>query len=101
MAKSFAVEWADHGIRVNSLSPGYMRTPLVAAVLKGTELEAGWIEKTPMKRLGTPEDLKGAIVLLASDASKFVTGSDITVDVRLPMCPLVPLTSSLITSFII
>lgn len=81
MAASFAVEWAEHGIRVNSLSPGYMRTPLVANVLKGqVELETTWVSRTPLKRLGTPEDLKGAIVLLASDASMFITGSDLVVD---------------------
>jgi len=79
MAASLAVEWAPYGIRVNSLSPGYMNTPLLKAVRNAT-WEETWINNTPMRRLGEPDDLKGAIVFLASDASKFVTGTDLRVD---------------------
>lgn len=84
MANSLAVEWAKSGIRVNSLSPGYMLTSLSRAVLEnspnGKELRTTWENLTPMGRLGNPEDLKGAIVYLASDASAFTTGTDLLVD---------------------
>ncbi|KAI3479772.1 hypothetical protein L1887_58167 [Cichorium endivia] len=84
LASSMAVEWAKAGIRVNSLSPGYMLTSLSRAVLEnspnGKELRTTWENLTPMGRLGDPEDLKGAVVYLASDASAFTTGSDLIVD---------------------
>ncbi|PWN42717.1 NAD(P)-binding protein [Ceraceosorus guamensis] len=84
LAKSLAVEWATRGIRVNTLSPGYMATALTKQVLEqspsGKELKAKWEAYTPMGRMGDPQDLKGAIVYLASDASAFTTGQDIIVD---------------------
>lgn len=84
LAKSMAVEWAKAGIRVNSLSPGYMLTSLSRAVLEnspnGKELRTTWENLTPMGRLGDPEDLKGAVVYLSSDASAFTTGADLIVD---------------------
>ncbi|PWZ02943.1 NAD(P)-binding protein [Testicularia cyperi] len=84
LATCLAVEWAKVGIRVNSLSPGYMLTSLSRAVLEnspnGKELRATWENMTPMGRLGDPEDLKGAIVYLASGASAYTTGADLIVD---------------------
>ncbi|EPQ31965.1 uncharacterized protein PFL1_00164 [Pseudozyma flocculosa PF-1] len=84
MAGSFAVEWAKAGIRVNSLSPGYMLTSLTRTILDssptGKELKQTWENLTPMGRMGNPEDLKGAIIYLASDASAFTTGTDLLVD---------------------
>ncbi|KAF8965216.1 hypothetical protein BDZ97DRAFT_1812723 [Flammula alnicola] len=81
MAASLAVEWAKEGVRVNSLSPGYMLTKLTRTVLaRDPELKDTWERLTPMGRMGEPEDLSGAIVFLASDASKFVTGAEIRVD---------------------
>ncbi|EJU00718.1 NADP-binding protein [Dacryopinax primogenitus] len=81
MAASLAVEWAQKGVRVNSLSPGYMLTALTKAVVAPhVGMLESWAEKTPMGRVGDPEDLKGAIVYLASDASKFTTGSELVVD---------------------
>ncbi|KAF8469913.1 NAD-P-binding protein [Gautieria morchelliformis] len=81
MAASLAVEWAKSGVRVNTLSPGYMLTKLTREVLSGNdELKKTWEALTPMGRMGVPEELKGAIVFLASDASKFVTGTEIRVD---------------------
>ncbi|KAF8201771.1 hypothetical protein BJ912DRAFT_516567 [Pholiota molesta] len=81
MASSLAVEWAKQNVRVNCLSPGYMLTKLTAEILqKDPELKATWEGLTPMGRMGVPDDLAGAIVFLASDASKFVTGSEIRVD---------------------
>ncbi|KZP01118.1 NAD-binding protein [Calocera viscosa TUFC12733] len=81
MAASLAVEWAHKGVRVNSLSPGYMLTALTKQVVAPhVGMLESWAEKTPMGRVGDPEDLKGAIVYLASDASKFTTGSELVVD---------------------
>jgi len=81
MAASLAVEWAKEGVRVNTLSPGYMLTKLTKTILeKNSDLKKAWEKLTPMGRIGEPEDLAGAIVFLASDASKFMTGSEIRVD---------------------
>ncbi|KAF8623502.1 hypothetical protein AX15_006285 [Amanita polypyramis BW_CC] len=81
MAASLAVEWAKTGVRVNSLSPGYMETKLTKTILaRDGELKKTWEKMTPMGRMGQPQELDGAIVFLASDASKFVTGTEIRVD---------------------
>ncbi|KLO19230.1 NAD(P)-binding protein [Schizopora paradoxa] len=81
LASSLAVEWAQKGVRVNSLSPGYMLTKLTRTILAGDqELKRKWEELTPMGKMGDPEDLKGAIVYLTSDASKFMTGAELRVD---------------------
>jgi len=81
MASSLAVEWAKEGVRVNALSPGYMLTKLTRTILSNDpELKRTWENLTPMGRMGEPEDLDGAIVFLASDASRFMTGSELRVD---------------------
>jgi len=81
MASSLAVEWATKGVRVNALSPGYIMTKLTRTILlNNPELKRQWESLTPMGRMGEPEDLDGAIVLLASDASRFMTGSEIRID---------------------
>ncbi|KAF9013937.1 NAD-binding protein [Cyathus striatus] len=81
MAASLGVEWAKKGVRVNVLSPGYMLTKLTRTILENDpELKKTWESLTPMGRMGEPSDLSGAIVFLASDASKFMTGSEIRVD---------------------
>ncbi|KAF8205714.1 hypothetical protein K438DRAFT_1578982 [Mycena galopus ATCC 62051] len=81
MASSLAVEWATTGVRVNVLSPGYMLTKLTRTILANDpELKKTWESLTPMGKMGEPEDLAGAIVFLSSDASSFMTGSEIRVD---------------------
>ncbi|KAF9500817.1 NAD(P)-binding protein [Pleurotus eryngii] len=81
MASSLAIEWAKTGIRVNALSPGYMLTKLTRTVLANdSQLKETWENLTPIGRMGDPEDLAGAIVYLCSDASKFMTGSELRVD---------------------
>ena len=77
MSKSFAVEWAHHGIRVNSISPGYTRTEMTGDMAKNF---AQWDSLTPMGRMCTPDELVGAMIYLASNASSYTTGSDIIVD---------------------
>ncbi|KAL4265313.1 NAD(P)-binding domain superfamily protein [Pleurotus pulmonarius] len=81
MASSLAIEWAKTGVRVNALSPGYMLTKLTRTVLANQpQLKKTWENLTPFGRMGDPEDLAGAIVYLCSDASKFMTGSELRVD---------------------
>jgi len=81
MAASLAVEWAKKRVRVNALSPGYMLTKLTKTILEhDEELKKTWENLTPLGRMGDPEDLAGAIVFLASDASKFMTGAELRVD---------------------
>ena len=77
LTKALAVEWAERGVRVNCVSPGYIGTELVASM---TDYLPGWTEKTPAGRIGKPEDLIGAYIYLASDASLWTTGSDMAVD---------------------
>ena len=81
LTKSLAVEWAKYNIRVNTIAPGYMRTEMTrAGVEENGETVKTWIDLTPMKRLGTPEDLQGIALYLASDASSFATGGVFTID---------------------
>ena len=78
LAKSLAVEWAKYNIRVNTVSPGYIQTDLIAGM---ADMLSIWESKMPKgSRLGYPEDLIGAFVYFVSDASKFATGSDLIVD---------------------
>lgn len=81
MAKCLAYEWAQRGIRVNALCPGYMRTDMIEQLIDAKpDLAGAWTELAPMKRMGFPRELKGALVFLASDASSYVTGTDLFVD---------------------
>lgn len=78
LTKALAVEWAKYNIRVNCISPGYIQTELLATY---KDLLPVWAAKMPEgSRLGYPEDLIGAFVYFASDASLFATGSDLVVD---------------------
>ena len=81
LTKTLAGEWADRGVRVNSVSPGYIATDLTAALLeREPELGAIWRERTPNGRLGTPDEVASVILFLASDASSLMTGSDVIAD---------------------
>lgn len=78
LSKGLAVEWAQYGIRVNTVSPGYMQTELIATM---SDMLPVWSAKVPEgSRLGVPEDLIGAYVYFVSDASKYATGADLIVD---------------------
>ena len=80
LTKSLAVEWAMKGVRVNSISPGYMATELCVDDPKLIPLIEQWNELTPVKRMGDPNELQAIAVYLASDASPFTTGSDFIID---------------------
>jgi gluconate 5-dehydrogenase len=80
LTKSLAVEWASRGVRVNGIGPGYIETDLTEPLLNNAEVRS-WVDsRIPMKRWGKPEDLAGAAVFLASDASSYITGQIIYVD---------------------
>ena len=78
LTRSLAAEWAPHNVRVNALAPGYMRTDM--SPIDEPQFQRFWIEDTPQQRAGEPDELGGAIVFLASDASSFMTGSVLTID---------------------
>lgn len=81
LAASLAVEWAGSNIRVNCISPGYMLTALTKKILdENPELNKKWTSLIPQGKMGTPEDLMGAVTFLLSDASRYVTGADLRVD---------------------
>jgi len=79
LGKSLAAEWAKYGIRVNCISPGYMDTALNNVPALDAQKKI-WKSLTPQKRLGAVDDLNGLAVLLASDASGFMTGSNVIID---------------------
>jgi len=78
--KSMAIEWGQHGIRVNTICPTFIKTPLVEQTLQDPERLAWIEEKIKLNRLGEIEDIMGAAVFLASDASALVTGTSLRVD---------------------
>ena len=79
LVQSLAAEWAVHGIRVNSVSPGYMDTVLNAG--DGlAELRRAWADRCPTGRMGVPDELAGVVIMLVSGAGNYVTGADLLVD---------------------
>ncbi|KAB5592827.1 Sorbose reductase SU1 [Ceratobasidium theobromae] len=78
LVKAFAFEWANHNIRVNAVSPGYVATEMTA--MGNPEMQKVWLERTPMGRMAEPEEIGKAIVFLASGLSSYTTGSELLVD---------------------
>ena len=81
LAQNFAYDLSEKKIRVNSISPGYIRTPIFDQRLK---LDADYLKRRedniPLKRIGTPEDVAHAALFLASDEASYITGIDLLVD---------------------
>ncbi|MDR5879862.1 glucose 1-dehydrogenase [Caballeronia sp. LZ032] len=80
LTKGMAIDWGPHGIQVNGLGPGYIKTELTDALVNDEAFSAWLIGRTPSRRWGDVEDLAGAAVFLASDASRFVNGHVLYVD---------------------
>lgn len=78
LTKSLAAEWAQLGIRVNAVAPGYIRTDM--SPVDRPEFQRYWIEDTPQKRCAEPQEVAPSVVFLASEASSFITGSVLVVD---------------------
>jgi NAD(P)-dependent dehydrogenase (short-subunit alcohol dehydrogenase family) len=80
LTKAWAVEWAQYGINVNAIGPGYFRTEMTEPLYQNPERQAIVMNRVAIKRWGRPEDLKGAVVFLAAPASDYVTGQVLYVD---------------------
>jgi NAD(P)-dependent dehydrogenase (short-subunit alcohol dehydrogenase family) len=80
LARNLAVEWGPRGVRVNAISPGFIATELSAPLLADEAFMARRMAATPLRRPGTPAEVAGAAVFLASDAGAFVTGHNLVVD---------------------
>ena len=80
MTKSMAIEWGEHEIRVNTICPTFIKTPLTEQTFSNPE-RVEWIKsKLKLPRIGEVEDIMGAVVFLASDASSLITGSSLLID---------------------
>ncbi|WP_426990883.1 SDR family NAD(P)-dependent oxidoreductase [Cupriavidus sp. 30B13] len=81
LTRSLACEWGAQGVRVNCIAPGYIATPLVEALCRRQELDEGRLQqRTPLGRLGRPEEIARAAAFLVSDWAAFITGAVLAVD---------------------
>jgi NAD(P)-dependent dehydrogenase (short-subunit alcohol dehydrogenase family) len=81
LTRSLAVEWGPAGVRVNAIAPGYIKTDMVADLIsRGVLPSDSLVARTPLRRMGTTEDLIGGALYLLSDLSSFVTGQTLQLD---------------------
>ena len=80
LSRNLAVEWAEHGIRVNTVSPSYTDTPLTEAVLKNPDRLQNIIDRTPLGRVAQPEEVAPVVAFLAMDKASYITGQNIATD---------------------
>jgi NAD(P)-dependent dehydrogenase (short-subunit alcohol dehydrogenase family) len=80
LARNLAVEWGPSGVRVSALSPGLFRTPLAQDMLANDSLMQRRLAATPLRRVGEPHEVAGAVVFLASRAGAFITGHNLVID---------------------
>lgn len=80
LTKALAVAWAGDGVRVNAVAPGWIATELTRPLYEDAERSDPILQRTPMRRWGTPEDVAGPVVFLCSEAARFVTGAILPVD---------------------
>jgi len=80
LSRVLAVEWAEHGIRVNTVSPSYTDTPLTETVLKNPDRLQNIIDRTPLSRVAQPEEIAPAVAFLAMDKASYITGQNIVLD---------------------
>src|SRR3954463_2071328 len=80
LTKSLAVAWADDGIRVNAIAPGWIETSMTVPARSDAARNRAILDRTPLGRWGTPDDIVGPALFLASDAARFITGAVLSVD---------------------
>ena len=80
LARNIAVQWGPSGVRANSIAPGMIATDMVRSALDDAAFAERRVAQTPLRRFGTPEDVAGAALFLASPAAAFVTGHNLVVD---------------------
>lgn len=80
LTRAMGALWADYGIRANSVSPGYVDTPLTAEPHSDPVIRAGMLEKVPLKKIAQPQDIVGTVLFLLSDASSYITAQDVIID---------------------
>jgi Tropinone reductase 1 len=80
LSKNLAVEWANDNIRVNAIAPWYIETPLASAVLRNEVYLNEVLSRTPMNRIGQPEEVANAVAFMCMPAASFITGQCLAVD---------------------
>ena len=80
LSREWAAQWARHGIRVNTLAPGFIASEITSEVLTNEKVQSWVLRNSMIQRHGEPEDFDGALLLLASDAGRYITGQQVVVD---------------------
>lgn len=80
LARNLAVEWGPHGVRINAISPGLIRTPMAKSLMSDEAFMARRLQATPLRRVGEAHEVAGVVAMLASAAGAFITGQNLVVD---------------------
>ena len=80
LVRNLAVEYGEHGVRVNCIAPGIIRTDFAKALWENPDIYARTIKQYPLRRIGEPDEVAGAAVYLSSKAGAFITGQTLVID---------------------